>query len=108
MCLSSLIIPLQKKPPSNFTSKTVLSERQQPALREYHHLKDLPKGPISRIDLKKMIMKFQETGDLGVLPGRGRKPVRTESVQEVATAVVERASSSPSILRQMVDKCHAN
>ncbi|GFW55574.1 hypothetical protein TNCV_119581 [Trichonephila clavipes] len=30
----------------------------------------------------------------GVLPRRGRKPVGTESVEEVATAVVERASSS--------------
>ncbi|GFX34871.1 hypothetical protein TNCV_2328111 [Trichonephila clavipes] len=42
----------------------------------------------------KTIMNFEETGDLGVLPGRGRKPVETESVEEVATTVVERASSS--------------
>ncbi|GFV56749.1 uncharacterized protein TNCV_2539511 [Trichonephila clavipes] len=41
-----------------------------------------------------MIMKFEETGNLGVLPGRGRKSVGTETVEEVATAMVERASSS--------------
>ncbi|GFT35979.1 uncharacterized protein TNCV_4342891 [Trichonephila clavipes] len=42
-------------------------------LREYRRLKDLRKGPISRIDLRKMIMKFEEAGNLGVLPGRGQK-----------------------------------
>ncbi|GFU71699.1 hypothetical protein TNCV_3036391 [Trichonephila clavipes] len=41
-----------------------------------------------------MIMKFDEIGDLGVLPGRGRKPVGTETVEEVAIAAVESASSS--------------
>ncbi|GFS62199.1 hypothetical protein TNCV_477251 [Trichonephila clavipes] len=59
----------------------------------YTGLKYLQKGPISRVDLRKMIMKFQETGDLGVLPGRGWKPVGTESI-EVATTMIERASSS--------------
>ncbi|GFT33932.1 hypothetical protein TNCV_4384081 [Trichonephila clavipes] len=39
-----------------------------------------------------MIMKLEETGDLDV-PGRGRKPDRSESLEEVATAVIERASS---------------
>ncbi|GFX42478.1 neutral ceramidase 2 [Trichonephila clavipes] len=41
-----------------------------------------------------MTMKFQATGDLGVLPGRGWKRFETETVEEVTTAVVERASSS--------------
>ncbi|GFY21952.1 hypothetical protein TNCV_3295961 [Trichonephila clavipes] len=41
-----------------------------------------------------MIMKFEETGDLCVLPGRGWKPDGTEIVKVVAIAVVERASSS--------------
>ncbi|GFW71425.1 hypothetical protein TNCV_538431 [Trichonephila clavipes] len=63
------------------------------ALQEYSRLKDLRKGSISRISLRKMHMKFEETGYLGVLPRRGRKPAWTESV-EVATAVVKRASSS--------------
>ncbi|GFW98884.1 hypothetical protein TNCV_4655111 [Trichonephila clavipes] len=39
-------------------------------------------------------VKFEETGSLGVLPGRGRKPVGTETVEEVTTAMVERATSS--------------
>ncbi|GFU59386.1 transposable element tc3 transposase [Trichonephila clavipes] len=41
-----------------------------------------------------MIMKFEETGNLDVLHGRGRKLVATETVEEVATAMVERASNS--------------
>ncbi|GFX40200.1 hypothetical protein TNCV_4318351 [Trichonephila clavipes] len=63
------------------------------ALQEYHRLKDLRKGPISSIGLRKMIMKFEETGDLGVLPGRRRKPVETETIKEIATSVGEKASS---------------
>ncbi|GFV75126.1 uncharacterized protein TNCV_3189791 [Trichonephila clavipes] len=39
-------------------------------------------------------VKYEETEYLGVLPGKGWKPVGTETVEEVATAVVERASSS--------------
>ncbi|GFV19737.1 uncharacterized protein TNCV_479631 [Trichonephila clavipes] len=57
-------------------------------------MKNLRKGLISKIGLRKMIMKFEETGNLGVLPRRGRKPVGTETVEEVATAIVERTSSS--------------
>ncbi|GFW82089.1 hypothetical protein TNCV_1169981 [Trichonephila clavipes] len=60
------------------------------ALQVYRRLKDLQKGPISRIGSRKMNLKF---GDLGVLPGRGKKPVGIETV-EVATAVIERACSS--------------
>ncbi|GFT48089.1 hypothetical protein TNCV_178591 [Trichonephila clavipes] len=64
------------------------------ALGEYRRcLKDLQKGPISRIDLRKMIMKFKDSGDSGLLPGRGRKPVATETVQEVTTVLIERDSS---------------
>ncbi|GFW72372.1 hypothetical protein TNCV_704091 [Trichonephila clavipes] len=39
-------------------------------------------------------MKFKKTGNLGVLFGRGRKLAGTEFVEEVATAVGERTSSS--------------
>ncbi|GFV43933.1 hypothetical protein TNCV_492591 [Trichonephila clavipes] len=63
------------------------------ALREYRRLKHVRKGPISKIGLK-MIMKFEDNGNLGVLRGKGRKPIGTETVEEVATAVVERAFSS--------------
>ncbi|GFU19737.1 hypothetical protein TNCV_3960851 [Trichonephila clavipes] len=41
-----------------------------------------------------MIMKFEETRNLGVLQERGWKPFGTENVEEVATSMVERASSS--------------
>ncbi|GFT28089.1 hypothetical protein TNCV_644751 [Trichonephila clavipes] len=41
-----------------------------------------------------MIMNFEETGGLDVLSGRGRKPVVTETVEEVTTVVIERASST--------------
>ncbi|GFX96588.1 uncharacterized protein TNCV_1442621 [Trichonephila clavipes] len=41
-----------------------------------------------------MIMKFEETIDLGMLLGRGRKLDGTEIVEEITTAVAERASSS--------------
>ncbi|GFX71950.1 hypothetical protein TNCV_1443721 [Trichonephila clavipes] len=38
-------------------------------------------------------VQFEETGNSGVLPERGRKPVGTETGEEVATSMVERASS---------------
>ncbi|GFW59740.1 uncharacterized protein TNCV_4718321 [Trichonephila clavipes] len=60
------------------------------ALREYRRLKDLRKGSTARIGLRKMIMKFEETGNFFGCAARKR----TETVEEVATAMVERASSS--------------
>ncbi|GFU47307.1 hypothetical protein TNCV_3822941 [Trichonephila clavipes] len=41
-----------------------------------------------------MIMEFEETGNLGVLPGRGRKQVGTETVEVVTTDTDEIVSSS--------------
>ncbi|GFV64168.1 hypothetical protein TNCV_3206761 [Trichonephila clavipes] len=46
------------------------------------------------IGLKKMITIFEEIVDLCVLPERGRKSVGTDTVEAVATAVVERTSGS--------------
>ncbi|GBM85277.1 hypothetical protein AVEN_84104-1 [Araneus ventricosus] len=43
----------------------------------------------------KMIQKFETTGQLGILPGRGRKRSPSSSVEEMATAVVEASSQSP-------------
>ncbi|GFX58084.1 hypothetical protein TNCV_4048421 [Trichonephila clavipes] len=40
-----------------------------------------------------MIMKFEETRDLDVLPGRGRMPVGAETAEKGATTIVERAST---------------
>ncbi|GFW96191.1 hypothetical protein TNCV_571621 [Trichonephila clavipes] len=75
-------------------------QRQQPlaALREHRRLKDLRKGAILRIGLRKMIKRNLKTGNFSVVlcsvSGRGWKPVRIETVEEVVTAVVEKASSS--------------
>ncbi|GBN16768.1 hypothetical protein AVEN_156101-1 [Araneus ventricosus] len=64
------------------------------ALREYHHLNGLRKQPMSRRALKKMITKFEETGELGVLQGKGRKRLSNETAEEVPLAAVERAPGS--------------
>ncbi|GBO04107.1 hypothetical protein AVEN_203796-1 [Araneus ventricosus] len=49
---------------------------------------------MSRQALKKMITKFREAGELGVLQGRWRKQLSNKTTEEVALAVVERASGS--------------
>ena len=43
---------------------------------------------------KKLIQKFEETGDLGVMRGRGRTLILNENVEEVAFDIVKRKSSS--------------
>ncbi|GBM11606.1 hypothetical protein AVEN_180153-1 [Araneus ventricosus] len=45
--------------------------------------------------LRKMKQKFKTTGQLGILPGRGRKQIPSTSVEDVAIAVVETSSQSP-------------
>lgn len=40
-------------------------------LQEYRKLKSIHKGPMLRQALKKMMIKFKETGELGMLQGRG-------------------------------------
>lgn len=46
---------------------------------------------MSRQAFKKMITKFEESGELGVLQGKGRKRISDETVEEVALLIVERA-----------------
>ncbi|GBM60515.1 hypothetical protein AVEN_260001-1 [Araneus ventricosus] len=53
------------------------------------------KRSMSPCALPKMIQKFETTGQLGILPGRGRKQIPSSSVEDVATAVVEANSQSP-------------
>ena len=65
------------------------------ALREYRRMKGLRRGPMSTNGLKKMVMKFESTGDFGVAPGRGRWPIPMEFVDEVAVAVADRAERAP-------------
>ncbi|GFU99052.1 DUF4817 domain-containing protein [Trichonephila clavipes] len=64
------------------------------SLTEYFRLKGMRKSPISRIGLRNMVIKFEETGYLGVVPGRGREPDASGNVKEGTVAVAERASDS--------------
>ena len=65
------------------------------ALREYRCMKELRRGPMSTNGLKKMMMKFENTGDFGVAPGRGRRPIPMEVVDKVAVAVADHAEHTP-------------
>ncbi|GBN98134.1 hypothetical protein AVEN_194341-1 [Araneus ventricosus] len=47
------------------------------------------------IALRKMIQNFERTGQLGILPGRGRKQIPSSSFEDVATALVEASSQPP-------------
>ncbi|GBN13339.1 hypothetical protein AVEN_136095-1 [Araneus ventricosus] len=58
-------------------------------------MKQIRRGPMSPCALRKMIQKFETTGDLGIFPGRRRKQIPSSSVEDVATAVVEASSQSP-------------
>ena len=40
---------------------------------------------------KMHLRRFERTGTLGVQPGRGRKRIKQEQVEEVATAVQDQA-----------------
>ena len=43
---------------------------------------------------KKMMQRFEETRNLGLMRGSGRKRISNETVEEVAFDLVERESSS--------------
>ena len=45
--------------------------------------------------LKMLMMKFENTGDFGVAPGRGRQPIPMEVVDKVAVAIADHAESAP-------------
>ena len=57
------------------------------ALHKYRRLNFLRKGPTSRQAMKKMIQKFEKTGDLRVMQERER--ISNETVEEVPFIVVE-------------------
>ena len=63
-------------------------------VREYRRMKGLRIGPMSTNGLTKKMMKFGNTGDFGVAPGRGRGPILMEVVYEVSVAVADRAPNS--------------
>lgn len=64
------------------------------ALRKFRSLKRLRKGPLSSQGLTNMITKFEATGTLGIQPGRGRKCVAAQVVDDVATQVEEDRSQT--------------
>ena len=64
------------------------------ALREYRRMKGPRRVSKSTNELK-MIIKFENTGDFGVPPGRGRRHITMEVVDEVAVAVADRAEHAP-------------
>ena len=65
------------------------------ALREYRRMKGLRRGPMSTNGLKKKIMKFENTGDFGVAPGKYRRPIPMDVGDEVSVAVADRAERAP-------------
>ena len=69
-------------------------ENAAAAVREFRRLKKQRRGPMSERALRDMMGKFERTGQLGVLPGRGRKRVNTVVVEDIATAVVEASRES--------------
>lgn len=72
-------------------------------LKEYRRMKRLRRGPMSVNGLKNMISKFEETGELGVIPGtRGRRPVNPETVQQIDNAIATTSSSSGGTMQQQV------
>ena len=74
------------------------------ALREYRRLKGLRKGPMTIAGLRKMVLRFENSGTLQVLPGRGHKPIRNEELHAVATAIEDPTagpSSARAISRQL-------
>ena len=59
------------------------------ALREYR--RRIQRGPLSVPALKDMIRRFELTGDLGIAPGRGRRPIAPEIVEDVTVDMAENA-----------------
>ncbi|GFV55818.1 DUF4817 domain-containing protein [Trichonephila clavipes] len=63
-------------------------------VKEFRRLKRIRRGPVTPYALRKMIQKFETTGQFGILPGRRRKHIPSSSTENVATAVVEASSQS--------------
>ena len=63
-------------------------------LREFRLIKNLRKRPLLPQVLKRMIDRFEKTGDLRVQPGQGRKTARSDIVEDTATANVEQSKDN--------------
>ncbi|GFU72041.1 hypothetical protein TNCV_1459351 [Trichonephila clavipes] len=67
------------------------SENAAAAVRKFRRHKKQRRGPISDGALEDMMVKFEKTGQQGVLPGRGQKRVNIAVVKNI---VVETSSES--------------
>ncbi|GFS68755.1 hypothetical protein TNCV_408611 [Trichonephila clavipes] len=72
-------------------------------LKEYRRMKRL-RCQTSVNGLKNMISKFEETGELGVISGTGRRPVKPERVQQIDHAIATISSSSGASIQQRVQE----
>ncbi|GBM24303.1 hypothetical protein AVEN_158864-1 [Araneus ventricosus] len=81
-CLLVLFFGLQEKP---ILVKFFYLNQQSSiaAVKEFRRMKQIRKGPMSPCALRKMIQKFETTGQLGILPGRGRKQIPSSRVEDV-------------------------
>ena len=61
------------------------------ALRKFRLIKNLRKGQLRPQALKRMITRCEKTGDHRFQPGRGRKPTRSDMIEDVATAIFQQA-----------------
>ncbi|GBM84744.1 hypothetical protein AVEN_64885-1 [Araneus ventricosus] len=61
-------------------------------VKEFLLMKQIRRGPKSPCALCKMIQKFESTGQLGILPCRGKKQISSSIAEDVDTAVVEASS----------------
>ncbi|GFX89142.1 DUF4817 domain-containing protein [Trichonephila clavipes] len=70
------------------------SENAAVAVRKFHRLKKQRRGPMPERAFKVTLVKFEKTGQLGILPGRGRKRINTAVVEDITTAIVEEGNES--------------
>ncbi|GBN46715.1 hypothetical protein AVEN_149538-1 [Araneus ventricosus] len=52
------------------------------AVKEFRRMKQIRRCPMFPCALRKMIWKFETTGKLGILPGRGRKEIPSSGVED--------------------------
>lgn len=55
-------------------------------------MKKLRKGPMSTNGFRNMIKKCEETGYMGVSPGKGQRPIAEEVVQNTTFRVIDTAT----------------
>ena len=70
-------------------------ENSVAVVKKFLCMKKIRRDSMSPRALHKIMLKFEATGQLGILPGRGRKRIPSSSFENVATAVVKTSSQSP-------------